>query len=1118
MLNFILGAVATGKTSTISEKIRRKISGGENVLVIVPEQFTFEYEHMLYSRLGAFDYNKISVKSFKRLALQIIEECGGEHKMYADSVTKSLIMSLAVKYSAENDGLVFYKRLAKNPAFSAMMLDCISDLSQSGLDDSKLTAGLLGLSGTLKEKFTDILNIYFTYCSLLNTHGLSDEKSAISYAASLASKHGFFENKCVFIDEFKSFTADERLLIEAMLAQSDVCCALDTDDEYSKLLHLYSVNRTFSILKNSAQKCNAKITLARTNAANCNTNCDITHISQNIFKSGECEKIKSENVKIIDALNIYNECEYVFAQIKHLVRYEGIRFDEIQIVARDAQMYSAVVSEYAKIYEIPIFESVEKTPYNTALSVFISTALELTFSPFSTETVLMYAKTMLIDIDIAEIAQLENFCYIWEIDGKLWEKEFSQNDSAAKDAEITRKKIIEPLLRLRKKCENTTGDVITQALYEHFEAVNLVDCLDKLTEFNGESAEADSIEQAREMRLLCNALTDTLDIFYTYLHGVEISPAEYRDMLNCALSSAHYSKAPQRLNAVNFAQLQLTRYNSPKVVFILGANEGYFPRNSVTAGMFTSTESLKLSSNGIELAKTDEQIYSEESFAVYAALSAPTKKLYITYPLLDKSNNSKTGAHTLKLIQNLFSNKITLCAERLDDEFYASSKEAAYRRYVRNFGKNTVFEKSCEALLCGDDAYIDRIKALKSGMGAKKQHSLDNTEIIKLLYGTNLKMSASKLETFCSCPFRYYMTYGLKIRPLQKMGITVNEKGSIVHFCLERIFKDFKKEEFLSLSKDSIDSAVALYIKAYRDEHLGGDYRQSEKFEYALNIIAENTSEIIENLQREFSQSDFYPCESEYFIKREFALSVPAIPKAQLTLSGITDRIDLYISSRGRFIRVVDYKTGKKTFSLADLLSGKNMQMFLYLFALTSSDENFCDCANAGVLYYHANEMSPSLARTSSDAELEKLKSKSRKMIGVILDDEEIIASMDKGAGVIPIVRNKDGTISKSSMKNLLNHEKFSSLDRYCTETLKRCGERILSGNIAALPCGDACTYCDYKNVCGNYPNESVMSLECDTETLVEKMLCGDYSYGDFATVKTAVPDKEDEDVDEGTA
>lgn len=1118
MLNFILGAVATGKTSIISDKIRQSVLNGEDVLVIVPEQFTFEYEHMLYSRLGAFDYNKISVKSFKRLASQIIEENGEKHKMYADNVTKSLMMSLAVKKTCENDGLVFYKRLAKTRAFSSMMLDCISDLNQSGLEDDKLIASLANLSGTLKEKFNDILNIYFTYCALLNANGLSDDKSAISYAALLASSHGFFEGKCIFIDEFKSFTADERLLIEAMLCQSNVCCALDTDDESSKLLHLYSVSKTFSILKNSAQKCNAKITLTRTNAANRKASADISHISQNIFKNGECEKTFSQNVKIVDALNIYDECDYVFAQIKHLVQNENYRYDEIQIVARDAQMYREIVSEYSKIYKVPVFESIEKSPFNTALSIFISTALEMTFSRFSTETVLMYAKTMLVDIDIAEISQLENFCYIWDIDGNLWESEFTQNDIAAKQAENTRKKIIEPIKALREKCKNTTGDMITRALYEHFEAVNLMDCLDKLTEFNGESAQEDSIEQSRELRLLWNALADTLDIFYNYLKGVEISPEEYSDMLNCALSAAHYSKAPQKLNAVNFAQLQLTRYNSPKCVFILGANEGYFPRNSVTVGMFTSTESLKLSSNGIELTKSDEQIYSEESFAVYAALSAAQSKLYITYHLLDTSNNSKTGAHTLKLIQNLFTNKITLCANRLDDEFYALTSEAAYRRYVRNFGKDSVFTKSCEQVLLNDVAYIDRIKALKSGAEQNRQYSLNDTEIIKLLYGTNLKMSASKLEVFCSCPFRYYMSYGLKIRPLQKKGITVNEKGSIVHFCLERIFKDFKKDEFLSLTNAQIDSAAALYIKQYRDENLGGDYRQSEKFEYALRIIAENTSEIIKNLQNEFSQSDFYPCESEYFIKREFALSVPAIPKARLTLSGITDRIDLYVSSKGKFIRVIDYKTGKKTFSLSDLISGKNMQMFLYLFALTSNDEKYCDSQNAGVLYYHANEIVPSLARTSGDAELEALKAKSRKMIGVILDDDEIISSMDKGCGVIPISRNKDGTISKASMKNLISAENFASLDRYCTETLKRCGQRILSGNIAALPYDNACTYCDYKNVCGNYPNESVMSLECDAEELVPKMLGGEYSYGDYATVKAAVPQKEDEDVDEGTA
>jgi len=54
----------------------------------------------------------------------------------------------------------------------------------------------------------------------------------------------------------------------------------------------------------------------------------------------------------------------------------------------------------------------------------------------------------------------------------------------------------------------------------------------------------------------------------------------------------------------------------------------------------------------------------------------------------------------------------------------------------------------------------------------------------------------------------------------------------------------------------------------------------------------------------------------------------------RLRLSGFVDRVDEWLHNGKRYLRVVDYKSGKKSFDLSDVRHGLNIQMLLYLFAL----------------------------------------------------------------------------------------------------------------------------------------------------------------------------------------
>ena len=133
-----------------------------------------------------------------------------------------------------------------------------------------------------------------------------------------------------------------------------------------------------------------------------------------------------------------------------------------------------------------------------------------------------------------------------------------------------------------------------------------------------------------------------------------------------------------------------------------------------------------------------------------------------------------------------------------------------------------------------------------------------------------------------------------------------------------------------------------------------------------------------------------------------------------VTVGGTIDRADAVVLEDGKeYVRVIDYKTGKKVFRLADVLYGLNMQMLVYLAALVESGKEL----PAGILYMPAAEPSVSVERGADEEKIKKEVDKQLRMSGLVLDNNEIIQAMEASARgkFIPASLNKDGTPGRFS-------------------------------------------------------------------------------------------------------
>ncbi|NLK20696.1 MAG: hypothetical protein GX308_01135, partial [Epulopiscium sp.] len=78
-IQYILGRSGVGKTNYIYKDIKNKLkeNRGNSLILIVPEQFTFQTQKDLIKSLDKKGIIEVEVLSFERLAYRIFEEVGG---------------------------------------------------------------------------------------------------------------------------------------------------------------------------------------------------------------------------------------------------------------------------------------------------------------------------------------------------------------------------------------------------------------------------------------------------------------------------------------------------------------------------------------------------------------------------------------------------------------------------------------------------------------------------------------------------------------------------------------------------------------------------------------------------------------------------------------------------------------------------------------------------------------------------------------------------------------------------------------------------------------------------------------------------------------------------------
>lgn len=1096
MLQFIFGRAGFGKTFKVQEIIKETLrNNAEKLMLIVPEQSSFDTEKSILNLLGAKSATKVQVATFTRLTDLVSREFGGDFGQKINKGDRNLLMSLAIDEVA--DRLEIYSGQVGKAEFVELMVSALSEFKMCSVTNNSLLEISSDVNDPiLRGKIRETSLILGAYEALLqNTY--IDPLDELTRLAQKLSQHDFFSGYTVIFDGFEGFTMQQLSILEIILKQCESCyITLCTDmaaffcDEIS----IFSpINRTAKRILNIAKRnyITIKTPIYLENSRKFKSD-GLKMLESQIFRPKK-EKLtqKVDDVLIFTGNTKYDEADFVCRTIKKMI-YEGnYKYNDFAVITRNDEIYRGILDVAFEKYEIPYFMDCREEISAKPLMLAVLSALEIINSNFSSQSIFKYLKTGLVGVEVDEISELENYVLFWNITGKRWNYEFTANpDGYAKISESSREKlskinalrekIIFPLEKFKRSIDNATGDVITKKIYEFLCDIHITE---GLKNFCQELNEANRQNLADEQVRLWNLLIEILDKMTIILKNRSISLKKYAELLKLVMASYDIAHIPRKADEVIFGSVDRVRAQDKKVVFLIGAVEGEFPRVPAASGIFTDAQRKQLISMGLPLYDALEGLSINERFLAYKAVTMPSEKLFLTWSCSTTLGGAKSASAIVRETKFILPNVACVddFSEGLSDKIWAT--KPSFEICAKHWNDKSRFSDTVKEYFCVTGEYKEKLRAIEK-VTSQLPFKLEITEKIKALFGENMRVSATQIEKFYLCKFAYFCKYGLLAKERKKARFDALQYGNLIHFVFEKILKKFSVDELLKFSKKELLAEVKRILNSYINENLGGWTDKTERFKYLFDRTSNAMIPLILHMTRELSQSDFKPVAFELELSGKHGakpLELKLSDGKSITVGGKIDRVDVMQRGEKKYVRVVDYKTGAKEFTLTDILYGLNLQMLIYLEAFCkNSAGKYGQAIPAGVLYLPSVSTTLNLDRDENLAKLEKEKMKKLRMNGLILADEQVIYGMEHDAnGVYIPVAMKDGT--PQNYDSLADVAQMGAIMRHVDRLIISMAEQLQKGDISARPakgCYDACEFCEYKSVCARIDDENSYKIE----------------------------------------
>lgn len=1099
-LQFVLGNSGCGKSTylydiVIKESIQHP---DKNYLVIVPEQFTMQTQKLFVEKHPRGGILNIDILSFQRLAYRVFEQVGAWNTPVLDEVGKTLVLRKVAQ--EKSNQLKMLKGSLKKLGTIEELKSILSEFIQYQVTSKQLEElAANGKHPGLRFKLKDLGVLYDGFFQYLEEKYITSQQ-LLQVLCRVIDKSTLVKDSVIVLDGFTGFTPLQKELLHHLMKLSEKMLVALTIEKKAAVKGVLQEHELFAlpaktreVLRRIAKE--ERVEVLETVYLSPGENSRLAkapalqHLEQQLFRetfTPYTSQDVSEQLHLIEAKDPVAELTYVASAIHKLVREKGYRYRQIAVVSGDMEKYGTYMERVFAQYDIPCFlDNTSQLLMNPMLDL-IRSLMKMVTENMSYESVFRYFRCGLSGLSSQQVDCLENYVIAFGIRGmSMWKAIWVRKtkDMTTEDLQqlnLWREQFVQevaPFVEIGKQSHSTVKEK-TVALYEFLAAKDLQQELE---------AQAAAFEQQgmltkeKEYRQIYPLIINLLDQYVELLGEERVTPKEYEELLEAGLSAPKIGLLPPGTDYVVAGDIERSRLTDIDVLFFVGVNEGIVPKAPKMGGVLSDLERERLAEEHVELAPTQRENYFIQRFYLYQLVTKAARTLYVSYSSGQVTGEILRPSYFIQTLRKLFPG---LHLETTEEKKKLATLETKTEMLV--YLRQGLEEQKEEAgrlyqFLVTKESTKEALKRMQQARGFSREEEGIGERLSRELYGEHGRISVTRLEKFSACPYAHFLKYGLQLSEREVYQFTPVDSGNVFHDALEQYANELARkgltmadelgEEQRQLADQCVEESLVrmggerLLYTARGQYHVNRMKRLMERTVWALGIQLKRGSFQTANFELDFgSQGGIYPVQLFH-------------GQQQMLLGGRIDRMDVLEEDEKRYIRIIDYKSGKQEFSLLKFYHGLQLQLVVYLQAAMNIEKTRHQGKTiipAGIFYYRMED--PLLEEKSGESEEEHRERvlKKLRLDGYVNRDEDILQKMDctdaKASAVIPVTFNKDGSISSSRSKTATTQQ-MELLMHYNDHTLKHLGERMVKGDTSIAPYRleqeSVCSFCSFGAVCG---------------------------------------------------
>lgn len=1129
-LRFIYGRAGSGKTRFCLGEIKSKLAAGatQPLVLLVPEQFTFQAERDLITVLGTGGILKTEVLSFRRMAYRAFNEAGGITYPHIHPAGKCMILYRIL--DKMRDSFQVFSRSADRQGFVNTLSTLITEFKRYNVTPEALENAGKGLEegNPLKGKLMELTSVYALFEKTL-AERYRDPDDDLTLASRKLGSTSLYDGAEIWIDGFAGFTPQEYGVIGRLMQKAErVNISFCTDclegegvsgdtDIFSSIKTAY--RKLVKMAKENGIPVEPAVILNKKPLFRFSLSPELSHLERYLYAYPyKTYREETQDISLFSSVNIFSEIEACARDIVRLCRDRGMRYREIAVVAGNLAGYEKLIEAIFAEYGIPCFIDRKVDIVNHPLVRLILSMLDIFIENWSYEAVFRYLKTGLTGIDQDSIDRLENYVLACGIRGGRWteeqewrmvpglipdEKSLEDEEELLEGINRIRAQVLAPLMEFRKKTRGRKrASEFCASLYDFLCTLGVPERIEDSIERFRKSGNLNlANEYSQVWNIVMEVFDQTVEVMGDETFGIE----RFANILKIGFGEYKIGLIPAALDQVLVGSIERSKSHEIKALYILGANDGVFPPAAAEEGILSDQDRAVLNNAGIELASDTRTQAFDGQYLVYRALTTAGSYLRISWPIADHEGRTLRPSLVVSRLRKLFpaiteTSNILPSGSASEEMELLSCRAPVFKSMVsalrqRADGKEIKpIWQGVYRWFAAQEEWKQKCQAARAAFQYKNLAQPVSRDKIAALYGDPAVSSVSRLEKYTACPFAFYVQYGLGARERKVYSLRPPDVGTFMHAVIERFSRLVSEGEisWRSFDRDWCSAKVSEIVDEMLEKMQGSGVAASKRYTALTvrlkRVVARAVWLIAEHIRR----SSFNPVayEVDFGENGEYPPIIIELDSGEkICLTGRIDRVDALKTEDGTYLRIVDYKSGSRDFRLSDVYYGLQIQLITYLDAIWESGGSFAGDGSrtaeqsqgagepspylpGGMLYFKIDDPIVKGNGKMAEEEIEKAIMKQLKMRGLLLADVKLIREMDnsiEGASmIIPATINKGEVLGKNTSAATM--EQFKLLRKYVRKLLKDlCGE-MMKGNVSIKPYKKkgttSCKYCSFSPVC----------------------------------------------------